>query len=113
VAFVTMVIKLSIVWPLVDRWGALGAGIAAAIAFTTQAALLYWRLSTHGSRPQMGLSLVPAAAGSVAMVPILLTGLSLISALMSAGLAFVLTWTTAARWLDPASLQRVSAIVRR
>jgi hypothetical protein len=47
------------------------------------------------------------------MVPILLTGLSLISALMSAGLAFVLTWTTAARWLDPASLQRVSAIVRR
>ena len=113
VAFVTMVLKLGIVWPLVDRWGALGAGIAVAIAFTAQASLLFWRLSTHGSRPHMGAALIPAVVGAAGMAPILMTGLPLIPALIGGGLVFLLLWAGMARWLDPASLQRLRALLRR
>ena len=113
VAGATMVLKLIIVWPLVDRWGALGAGIAVAIAFTTQAGLLWWRLAHRAGRPRMGLSLVPALSGSVAVVAVLVTGLPLIPALFAAGLIYVAVWFFTARWMDPQSVQRVRSVVGR
>lgn len=113
VAFVTMVLKLIIVWPLVDRYGALGAGFAVAVAFTVQACLLYWRLSRHGSRPHLGVWPLPAVMGSAVMAPILLTPLPLIPALLVAGIAYAAVWLLAARWLDPDSLRRVRSVVGR
>jgi O-antigen/teichoic acid export membrane protein len=113
VAGVTMVVKLSIVWPLVDRWGAFGAGVAVAIAFTLQAGLLFWRLVRHGSRPHLGVSLLPAAAGACAMVPVLITALPLFAAMLAAGAVYVLVWVLAARWFDPDSLDRVRALIHR
>ena len=113
VAGVTMVVKLSIVWPLVDRWGSLGAGIAVAIAFTLQASLLFWRLARHGSRPRFGVSLLPAVVGGIAMLPVLLTGLPLIPALIAAGAVYTLLWALAAHHFDPDSLARVRALIKK
>ncbi|MEI2643962.1 MAG: polysaccharide biosynthesis C-terminal domain-containing protein [Candidatus Nanopelagicales bacterium] len=113
VAAITMVVKFVIVWPLVDRYGALGAGIAVAIAFTTQACLLVWRLHRHAGWPRMGASLLPASAGSVAMCLPLLTGLPVIPALSAGGLAFVAVWWVVARRADPDAIARVRSLIGR
>ena len=44
--------------------GCPGAGIAVAIAFTTQAVLLWWRLSRHCGRPTWAQSLLPPPCGA-------------------------------------------------
>jgi O-antigen/teichoic acid export membrane protein len=111
VALATMIVKLVIVWPLVDRYGSLGAGIAVSVAFTTQALLLFWRLTRYGCRPHFGVALVPAVAGGAVMVPVLITDLALVPALLVAGLAFVAMWGMTARWLDPQSIERVRALI--
>lgn len=111
VAFVTMVVKLIIVWPLVDRWGPLGAGVAVAVAFSLQAGLLLWRLSRHGSRPHMGISLLPSILAALAMAPILLSSLPLIPALVAAGIVFAILWLLLASRFDPASVRRVRSLI--
>jgi O-antigen/teichoic acid export membrane protein len=112
-AGVTMVVKFIIVWPLVDRWGAFGAGIAVAVAFTVQALLLWWRLTHHGSQPHMGLSLIPPLVGSAAMVPVLLSDAAFIPAAGIASGVFLVVWSASAYWLDPDSLRRVRSIVTK
>ena len=113
VAAVTMALKFIIVWPLVDRFGALGAGIAVATAFTTQATLLWWRLSRYGGRPRMKWSLLPPSLASLAMVPLLISGLALIPALLLAGLTFMVAWYVVARIADPESITRARSIISR
>lgn len=113
VAAATMLLKFIIVWPLVDRLGALGAGIAVAIAFTTQAALLWWRLSRHCGRPHMGLSLLPPLVGSLAMVPLLISALPLIASLAAGGATFVIGWYFVALLADRDSISRVRTIIGR
>lgn len=113
VAAVTMVVKFAIVWPLVDRYGALGAGIAVALAFTTQACLLLWRLHHHAGPVRMGMSLLPAAAASAVMAGVLLLDIALIPALIAGGIAFLAAWWVVARWADPESIARVRAVIGR
>lgn len=113
VALATMIVKLIIVWPLANRYGALGAGVAVAIAFSLQACLLWWRVSVHGSRPRLGPSLVPATLATAITVPVLLSGMPLFVAGLSALALYAAAWYVLARWLDPSSLARVTAIVGR
>jgi O-antigen/teichoic acid export membrane protein len=113
VAGATLGVKLIIVWPLVDRWGPLGAGLAVLLAYTTQAGLLWWRLARYGGRPKLGLSLVPAFVACLVMTPVLLSGLPLIPAgLIAAGLYCGSWWALAAR-LDADSITRLMATFGR
>ncbi|MDQ1250086.1 MAG: Polysacc synt protein [Actinomycetota bacterium] len=113
VAGVTLAVKLIIVWPLVDRYGMVGAGIAVSVAFSVQAAALWWRLSVYGGRPRMGTSLLPALIGCAVMAPAAWYIASFwLAAIVSAALYVVVWWLTAQR-LDPASVDRVKALVHR
>jgi O-antigen/teichoic acid export membrane protein len=113
VAAATLLVKFVIVWPLVDHWGALGAGIAVATAFTTQACLLLWRLHHHAGRIRMGTSLVPSSVASAVMAAVLLLQIAVIPALILGGIAFLITWLLVARWADPDSIDRVRAVIGR
>lgn len=112
-AALALVVKLIIVWPLVNTWGIVGAGVSFAIAFTVQAAALWWRLSRYGARPKMGVSLLPAAIASMVMAPVAYY----IPSIWLAGFVSLVTygacWWLLAHRLDPGSLSRVKALVRR
>lgn len=110
---ITMVFKLVIVWPLVDRFGSLGAGLAVATAFTVQAGLLWWRLRKHAGPSQFGASLIPAAFASLVMAPIQMTGVALLPSLFASGLLYLIVWIISAHVIDPASVERVRSLVRR
>jgi O-antigen/teichoic acid export membrane protein len=113
VSGVTMTLKFIIVWPLVNRYGAFGAGLAVAIAFTAQASLLWWRLSHHAGRPRLGTSLLPALAGSAAIVPVLLTGWPVLPDVLAAAAFYLAVWLLVARFVDPDSVERVRSLVGR
>lgn len=113
VAGLTLAVKMIIVWPLVDRYGMVGAGIAVSVAFSVQAAALWWRLSVYGGRPRMGTSLLPALLGCAVMAP---AAWFIPSFWLAAGVGAVLyggVWWLTAHRLDPASVDRVKALVRR
>lgn len=113
VAGLTLAVKMIIVWPLVDRYGMVGAGIAVSVAFSVQAAALWWRLSVYGGRPRMGTSLLPALLGCAVMAP---AAWLIPSFWLAAGVSAVLygaVWWLTAQRLDPASADRVKALVRR
>ena len=107
----TLAVKLVIIWPLVNAYGAVGAGLAATIAFTVQASLLWWRLSHYGARPRMGTSLLPPLLASAAMAPAALMLTSFWWAALASATVYAVVWLALARWLDPGSIRRVTAIV--
>ncbi|MCB0916496.1 MAG: oligosaccharide flippase family protein [Actinobacteria bacterium] len=113
VAGITLAVKFVIVWPLVDAYGAVGAGIAVSVAFTVQASLLWWRLARHGGRPRMGVTLLPAALASAVMAPIAYFPTNFWLAVVLAAAAYVLCWWVFARWFDPGTIARVRSIVGR
>lgn len=112
-AAVALVVKFIIVWPLVDRYGAVGAGISVSIAFTVQALTLFWRLTAHGCRPHMGTSLLPALGACVVMAPAAWFPGSIWLAMALSVPVYLGAWLLLARWLDPASVARVKSIVSR
>ncbi len=110
---VALVVKLIIVWPLVARWGAVGAGVAVTLAFAVQAACLWWRLAKAGGAPKLGASLLSPLLACLVMAPALLLPSNF---WLAAGLAVVAyggSWWLLAHKLDPATVGRVKAIVRR
>ncbi len=113
VAGVTLAVKFTIVWPLVDAYGAVGAGISMSVAFLVQASLLWWRLARHDGRPRMGTSLMPALLACVVMAPVAYLTPNFWLAVGLSVPVYAGSWWLFAKWLDPGTLGRVSSILKR
>jgi O-antigen/teichoic acid export membrane protein len=113
VAGVTLAVKFIIVWPLVDSYGAVGAGIAVSVAFTTQASLLWWRLARHDGRPRMGKTLLPPLLACGVMAPVAFFPPNFWLAVALSVPVYLGSWWLFANWLDPGTVARVRSVVGR